>query len=142
MAKVEASGTIPATIGDVWAVVGDFGKIADWLPPLASSGLAHGATGNQVGDVRQCMIDGGPTLSETQTARSDADHTYSYAIPEGPLPMKNYQSTIKLVPAGQETVLEWTSTFEPDPGQEDELPAMIKSVYQAGIDHLKQHFGG
>lgn len=142
MAKVHASGTIPAAVADVWAVVGDFGKIADWLPPLASSGLAHGATGNQVGDVRQCTIDGGPTLAETQTARSDSEYTYSYAIPEGPLPMTDYQSTIKLRSEGDQTVLEWTSTFNPEPGKDAELTGMIQSVYQAGIDHLKQHFGG
>ena len=140
MARVHASGTIPAPVDDVWAVVGDFGRIADWLPPLASSGLAHGATGNQVGDVRQCTIDGGPTLAETQTARSEADYTYSYAIPEGPLPMMNYQSTIQLRPDGDQTILEWTSTFEPEAGKEDELTGMIESVYLAGIDHLKQHF--
>jgi len=142
MTQVHASGIIPAAVDDVWAVVGDFGKIAQWLPPLAQSGLAHGASGNQVGDVRECTIDGGPTLTETQTARSDADYTYSYAIPEGPLPMTNYQSTIKLRQDGDQTVIEWSSTFEPLPGKEDELTGMIEGVYQAGIDHLKQHFAG
>lgn len=52
MTKIDVSGIIPASVADVWAVVGDFGKIADWLPPLANSWLAHGATGQEAGDVR------------------------------------------------------------------------------------------
>jgi len=141
MTEFIASGTIPAPVAEVWALVGDFGGIAEWLPPIANSGLAHGATGNQVGDIRQCVLDGGPTLTETQTARSDADHTYTYAIPEGPLPMKNYESTIRLRADGDQTVMEWNCSFEPDPGKEEELTGMIQGVYQAGIDNLKKRFG-
>jgi hypothetical protein len=142
MAKVDVKGTIPAPVTDVWAVVGDFGGISAWLPPLSDSGLLHGATGNEVGDLRQCTIDGGPTITESQTARSDADHSYSYAITEGSLPMQNYQATISLNAAGDQTVLQWTSTFDPDPGEEGNVTSMIEGVYQAGIDHLKQRFGG
>lgn len=142
MAKVEAKGTIPAPVAEVWAVVGEFGKIAEWLPPLSDSGLLHGATGNKVGDLRQCTIDGGPTLTESQTARSDTDHSYSYEITDGPLPLKNYRSTISLSAAGDQTLLQWSSTFDPDPGEEDNLTGMIEGVYQAGIDHVKQRFGG
>lgn len=142
MAKVDVKGTIAAPVADVWAVVGDFGKIAKWLPPLSDSGLLHGATGGEVGDLRHCVIDGGPTLTESQTARSDADHSYSYAITEGALPLQNYRSTISLSAAGDQTVVQWSSTFDPDPGEEDNVTGMIEGVYQAGIDHLKQRFGG
>jgi hypothetical protein len=141
MAKVQASGIIPGLVDEVWAVVGDFGGIAQWLPPLASSGLASGATGRQVGDVRQCTIDNGPSLTENQTARSDADYTYSYAILESPLPLKDYQSTITLQDKGGQTMMEWSATFDPDPGKEEELAGMVKGIYQAGIDNLIKRFG-
>ncbi len=141
MTKVHVSGTIPAPVDEVWQVVGDFGGIADWLPPLASSGAVAGASGTQVGDTRTCTIDGGPTLTEKLTSRSDADYTYSYAIAENPLPMENYKSTIKLHPQGDQTVLEWTGTFDPEEGQEEEVTGMVKGVYQAGIDHLMERFG-
>lgn len=142
MTSIKVSGTIPGPIAAVWAVAGDFGGIAKWLPPLKASNLAAGFEGTSVGDMRQCDIDGGPSLVETQTARSDADWTYTYAIPEGPLPMKNYESTIKLETEGEQTRLEWSATFDPDPGAEEELTAMITGVYQSGIDTLKQRFGG
>ena len=142
MTKVKVSGTISGRVAEVWAVAGDFGGIAEWLPALAGSNLASGSTGNQAGDVRQCTIEGGPTLTETQTARSDADRTYTYAIPEGPLPMKNYESTISLRAEGEQTVLEWSCTFDPNPGAEEELTGMVNGVYQAGIDSLRKRFGG
>lgn len=142
MAKVVVNGTIPAPAARVWEVAGDFGRIAEWVPALASSELKDGATGSQVGDVRQCQLDGGPSLNETQTARSDTDRTYTYAIPESPLPMKNYESTIQLHEQGEQTVLEWSSTFDADPGAEEEVKGMISGVYQAGIASLRQRFQG
>ena len=142
MAEVRVSGVIPAPVGEVWTVVGDFGGIAGWLPAVAKSELAPGATGSQVGDVRSCTIDGGPTLTESQTARSDADYTYTYGIPENPLPMTNYESTVRLRDQGNQTLMEWTASFNPEPGQEVEVDGMIKGIYQAGIDNVRQRFGG
>ena len=141
MASIKVNGVIPGPVAAVWAVAGDFGGIANWVPALKDSNLTPESNGTSVGDMRQCNIDGGPSLVETQTARSDADWTYTYAIPEGPLPMKNYESTIRLEAAGDQTTLEWTATFDPDPGAEEELTAMVTGVYQAGIDTLKQRFG-
>ena len=141
MSEIRVSGVIPAPVGEVWAVVGDFGGIAGWVPALAKSELASGSTGSQVGDVRSCTIDGGPTLTENQTARSDADYTYTYNIPENPLPMKNYESTISLHAQGEQTLMEWTASFDPT-GPEDEVMGMVKGLYQAALDNLNQRFGG
>ena len=86
-------------------------------------------------------MDGGLTFQETQTARSDADYTYSYTIPEGGLPMKNYESKIRLRAEGDQTVMEWTCVFDPDPGMEDEISSMTRGAYRAGIDALRRCFG-
>ena len=141
MSEVRVNGVIPAPVGEVWAAAGDFSGIAGWVPALAKSELALRSTGSQVGDVRSCTIDGGPTLTENQTARSDADYTYTYAIPENPLPMKNYESTISLRAQNEQTLMEWTASFDPT-GPEDEVIGMVEGLYQAGIDNLKQRFGG
>ena len=39
MTKVKVSGTIPGPVAEVWALAGDFGGIAEWLPALAGSNL-------------------------------------------------------------------------------------------------------
>lgn len=142
MTKIHVRGTIPAPVAEVWALAGDFGGISGWLPALANSGLRHGGTGDQVGDIRHCEVDGGPSYDETQTAQSDADHTYTFAIYESPLPMKNYQSTIKLSAKRDRTVMEWSGTFYPDPGKEEEITGLVEGIYQAGIKSLNQRFGG
>ena len=142
MANIKVSGTIPAPIAAVWAVAGDFGGIAKWVPALKDSNLAPESSGASVGDIRQCVLEGGPSLVESQTARSDADWTYTYTITEGPLPVQNYESTITLEADGEQTKLDWTASFDPDPGAEEQVTAMITGVYQAGVDTLKQRFGG
>ena len=142
MTRVSVDEIIPASIEDVWAVAGNFGGLADWVPPIVSSALASGATGGEVGDMREIVLDGGPTFIETQTARSDDDRTYSYSIPDGVLPVKGYEGTIALRADGEATVVEWSSTFETDPGAEQEVSAMINGVYEAGLDQLRRHFGG
>jgi hypothetical protein len=59
MAEVKVSGVIGGRVEEVWVVVGNFGEIAHWVPALAKSELAPGATGSQVGDKRTCTIEGG-----------------------------------------------------------------------------------
>ncbi len=142
MTKVRETGVIPAPIADVWAVVGDFGGIAQWLPPLAKSSLEPGSTGDNVGDVRQVTIEGGPTFAEVQTARSDAAHTLTYTVPESPMPMRGYESTIELSDKGENTAIAWSCTFELDSGQEGELVDEVSSIYRAGIDSLRLGLGG
>ena len=105
------------------------GGFADWLPALASSELAPGTTGRQVGDVRYCTIDGVPMYAENQTARSESQHSYSYSLSEKPFPMRNYYRTITLRSQGDQTTMEWSSTFDPDPGKEEELIRTIRETY-------------
>ncbi len=142
MTEVRVSGVIPAGIEEVWVVVGNFGEIAHWVPALAKSELAPGATGRQVGDGRTCTIEGGGSLAETQLARSDEDFTYTYDVVEGPLPMTNYESTIALRGQGDQTLMEWRCKFDPEPGQEQELEGTLKGIYQAGIDQIAKRFAG
>ena len=143
MERINVSGRIPAPITEVWPLVGDFGALADWHPGLSSSQLQRGASGDQVGDVRHCVIEGGgPGFDETQTGRSEGDHWYSYAIADNPLPMRDYKSTIHLKADGDHTVMEWAGTFEPEPGKAGELVATITDIYQTGIDSLAKRFSG
>ena len=55
--------------------------------------------------------------------------------------MKNYESTISLRAQNEQTLMEWTASFDPT-GPEDEVIGMVEGLYRAGIDNLKQRFGG
>lgn len=144
MAKVYMSDIIPASASEVWSTVGDFAGIGKWHPAVTGSQLVGTTAGDQVGAVRECLLDGGAKLVERQTARSDGGLSYSYEITESPMPMKNYVGSITLhqVTETGQTFMEWRSTFDPDPGAEEELTNMMGQVYKAGFDSLKARFGG
>lgn len=38
-------------------------------------------------------------------------------------------------------MMEWTSSFDPDSGKEEEVAGMVQEIYETGIDNLKQRFG-
>lgn len=144
MTEVYASTIISAPIGEVWDVVGDYGGIAKWHPAVNDTQIKDGPSADQVGSIRQCELDGGATLLERQTARSDDERFYSYVITDSPMPMTNYESTIRLRPVTDSgaTFMEWISHFDPAPGAEGELSTMIAGVYKAGFESLKARFGG
>lgn len=144
MVKIYESAIIPAPISEVWPVIGDFGGIHNWHPAIANATLGDGAPADQVGATRVCELGDGAKLSEKQTARSDEDHFYSYAITESPMPMSNYEGTMRLRPltATGETFMEWSATFDPAAGAEADLPPMIEGLFQAGFEALRARFGG
>ena len=141
MAEIRVSGSIAAPIDQVWRVAGSFGDIAAWVPPIQRSSLVDGSTGSEVGAKRQIDLDGGVTFVETQIARSDEKYTYSYSIPTGVLPMQNYEATVTLAKVADGTEIEWSSSYDPDSGAENDVAGMIQGVYESGIQALKERFG-
>ena len=144
MAKVSESSVIPAPISEVWELVGKFAAIHAWCPAVIGTTMQDGPSADQVGAIRECDLGGGAKVLDHLTARSDADHTCSYAITESPMPMTNYVGTMRLRPItdGNQTLFEWEATFDPAPGAEDELSGMLVQVYQGGFDNLKARFAG
>jgi len=104
--------------------------------------MEAGPAADQVGSIRQCTLEDGAQLLEKQTARSDVEHTYSYAITESPMPMKNYEGTVRLrqVTDSDATFIEWSASFDPDPEVADTLPSMVSELVAAGLASLKTRF--
>lgn len=140
--KVYESAVIPAPIEAVWALVGHFERLAEWLPAIRTCELKGGVRAETVGAMRELTTPDGARLTELQISRSDAERTYSYAMTETPLPFHNYRSTIRLKPvtATGETFFEWFSSFEPEAGKQAEMVALITSVYQSGLGELARRF--
>ncbi len=142
MAKASASSVIGAPVDDVWKVVGDFGGISNWHPAIQASAIEGGGAGDATGCIRECTLGDGGKLREEQVERSDADRSYSYNIIEAPMPVTNYLGKIQLREAeGNQTLVEWTSTFEVPAEAEAEMVGMMNNVYQTGLEALKSRFG-
>src|SRR6266481_5389119 len=69
--SVDVSGTLSA----VWSMIGPFCAIKDWLPPV---GTCTESGASPLLERTLVTKDGTATFVETQTARSDANYSYSY----------------------------------------------------------------
>jgi hypothetical protein len=136
-ANLTRSMEVNATPAAVWSAIGAFCAIKDWLPPVGIC-IEDGKTP----PIRTLVTkDGKAAFVEKQTARSDAEHSYSYTFVSSPLPVTNYTSTIKVTAKGEGTsVVTWTGTYTPDSGKEKDANEALNGVYEAGLSTIKAKF--
>ena len=121
----------------VWALIGPYCAIKDWLPPVGIC-IEDGKTPPTRTLVTK---DGKAAFVETQTARNDREYTYSYMFVSSPLPVTNYSSTIKVTAKGEgSSVITWTGTYTPDTGKEKDASEALNGVYEAGLSTIKAMF--
>lgn len=133
-ASLSRSVDVNGTPASVWQVIGPFCAIKDWHPAIGT------CTETNTNPPTRTLVtkDGKATFVEPQTARSDADHSYSYAIKSSPLPLANYVSTIKVTAKGNNmSTVTWSSTYTPEQGKEKEADAALSGIYEAGLDAIK-----
>jgi hypothetical protein len=131
--SVEVNGSPSA----VWSVIGSFCAIKDWLPPVG----ACIEDGKSPPTRTLVTKDGKASFVETQTARNEKEHTYSYAFLSSPLPVTNYTSTIKVTAKGEGvSVVTWTGSFTPDAGKEKDALDALNGVYEAGLAGIQSKF--
>lgn len=130
---------IHADASKVWQTVAKFSDLGAWHPAVAKTELVAGVDG-QVGAKRALTLQDGGQIQETLT-RFDAHHQQlEYVINEGVLPVKEYVSTVRVMPNGAgHSVVVWESHFMPKSAGEDKAAAdTIKAVYDAGLNQLKK----
>jgi hypothetical protein len=142
MAKIYASGVIPAPVGRVWEYVRDFNGLPKWFPGVTDSHIESGIAANQAGCIRNFGLEGGLRMREQLLALSEQDHVCNYKMVEGPLPVANYVATLRLSASdGNGTLAELTSQFDVPPAQEKEIVGLLTRTYNGAFDLLKKHFG-
>lgn len=117
-AEIDIAGTPDA----VWALAGDFGGIATWMPGMES-----------------CRVDGddriletmGMTITEHLVARDDATRTITYSITDG-VPVESHEATITVSAAGDGSHVTWGVTATPD-----EMTDLMVGIYQSSLEALK-----
>jgi hypothetical protein len=135
MTEVKQSVRLPAPVAEVWKRIGGFNALPDWHPLVEKSELAEG------GSIRRLTIPGG-VMVERLEGQDEKTRTYSYAITDSPLPVKDYHATLRVREEGDTTVVEWESRFEPKDASPEEASKTIQGTFQAGFDNLKKVFGG
>jgi hypothetical protein len=133
-ADLSRSIEVSAAPATVWSAIGAFCAIKDWLPPVGIC-IEDGKTPSTRTLVTK---DGKAAFVEKQTARSDAEHSYSYTFLSSPLPVTNYTSTIKVAAKGEGvSVVTWTGSYTPDSGKEKDAGEALNGVYEAGLAGIK-----
>ena len=134
MQTVTVTTLLPASPDQVWSAIGDPGAISSWHPAIAESSLN--------GNDRVCTLGDGARIDEQIDQVDNAGRSYSYRIVASPLPIENYQSTIKVVDSDGGCNVEWTSTFDVVGAPEDEIAEMIRGLYEAGMGAIRDQFPG
>lgn len=136
-ASLTRSIEVKATPASVWAKIGPFCAIQDWLPPVGTC-----AQDGKTPPTRTLVTkDGKATFVELQTARNDARRTYSYTFVSSPLPVTHYTSTIKVSGTRRGTsVVTWTGSYTPNTGKDKDAADALSGIYQAGLEEIKTKF--
>ncbi|ORE95769.1 hypothetical protein ATO13_02885 [Stappia sp. 22II-S9-Z10] len=135
----DVSGTVTTTADAkaAWAALGDFCGIEAWHPAVTACSMEdHGGTKR-----RTLTLGDGSTIVEDLVAWDDADMAYTYRIIESPLPVDNYESTIKVTSTADGARVDWTGTFDPKGMSEGDAVGVMQGVYDAGLTGIAEAAG-
>ncbi len=140
MANVSSTVNLPVPAQTVWAAIGQFNALPDWHPAVEKSEVKQEGSDR----LRTLSLVGGGTIVEKLEAHDDKERVYSYSIQSSPLPVTNYQATLKVrqSDSGIGCTVEWSSEFEADGANESEAQKAVRGIYEAGFQNLQKMFGG
>jgi hypothetical protein len=110
----------------LWKKIGNFCGIGDWHPAVEKCVLS--ADGKQ----RTLSLKGGGTLVEALESVDNANHTYTYTILSGPLPVTNYHSTISVSPDSKGSSIKWVGKYDAKGASDADAKKVIEGIYQGG----------
>lgn len=131
---ISRSAEVKASASAVWSLIGPFCAIKAWLPPVGECIEDGKAPPTRI----LVTKDGKAAFVEKQTARNDAERSYSYAFLASPLPVTDYASTIKVTANADGTsTVTWSGSYTPDQGKETAAKEALSGVYEAGLSEIK-----
>lgn len=119
----------------VWALIGGFDSLPDWLPFIPESLSSEG------GRVRSLKDPDGNSIVERLMAFDEQARSYSYAILTSPFPVTGYLSTLRVKADGQGSLIEWFGEFTPVGVSDEEAQALFKGIYEGGLEALANTLG-
>jgi len=137
------STVIDAPLERVWALVGDFGGLAGWVPFVRHCEIEGGASSTEPGAVRRLEQENDVRVRERLVLLSKADHCYMYSLVDGNVPILRYDAEVRLFPVtdGNRTYWRWSGEFELDPNDEAEMLNLIERCVTTAMDAAKARLG-
>ena len=136
MANTTVSIEIPASVDQVWQLMGGFDSLPDWLPFIPKSVVSEG------GRVRTLTTSDGGTVIERLEAFDNRQRSYSYSIIQAPFPVVDYLSTIAVVATADSNItrVEWSGSSTPVNVSDADAEALFSGIYRDGLQALKNNF--
>jgi carbon monoxide dehydrogenase subunit G len=128
MGQRTADIDIDKTPDEVWAVVSNFGGLADWMPGIDACTVE--------GDDRTISMLG-IELVEHLFECDDSARSLTYGIVSGGLTVDKHRATVTVTPAGSGSHVTWSVEVEPD-----SLGDIMGQTYEGSLQGLKEHLGG
>jgi ribosome-associated toxin RatA of RatAB toxin-antitoxin module len=130
--KIKAQKYIPVTADVIWAIVGDFNGLGQFVTDVAESRLVTSANESfRILDFK----DGVTQVIERLDNSNPKNTTVTYSIVSAPLPFENYTSTIQIVPEGVGSRVTWSGRYRPigDPTNAEQF---LNGLYTNGLNTL------
>ena len=129
---VTKSVNIPAEAA--WKTLSSFRGIENFSPIERSITEGEGA-----GAKRTCYMPDGATIYETLDLVNTAEMEFQYSITEGPFPVTNYVSTVKISPiSANQCKISWGCEFESSEEVRQDMIQLFEGFYNIIIDSLEQ----
>jgi hypothetical protein len=137
MSHVKVSEPIAAPAAKVWELLGDFGGVMKWGGDMLQSCRVEGSG---VGAVRTVGLPGNISIQERCDGYDVAGRALTYSIiSKGPIPLRNYVSTCRVVETGQNACrVDWEGRFEPDGVPEEQAQSLVRGIYTGGIAAVRK----
>ncbi|PYC21695.1 SRPBCC family protein [Pseudomonas mosselii] len=135
MANAQATLNTPHSPEHVWALIGGFDSLPDWLPFIPESLSSEG------GRVRSLKDPDGNIIVERLMAFDEQQRSYSYSILTSPFPVTGYLSTLRVKADGQGSRVEWFGEFTPVGVSDEEATALFTGIYEGGLQALAKSLG-
>ena len=138
MTAVRETVSLNASPTEIWSHIGDFDSLDSWHPAVAASETVQDGTAK----LRNLTLGDGSKIVERLDSHDDDARSYIYTILDaGPLPVRNYQSTLEVSGDGSVSKVTWSSEFEALGVPEADAQAAISGVYTGGFAALIDKFG-
>lgn len=134
MTQVIVSKEIKVEAVVVWDKLSSFRGIENFSPIEKSETVGVGA-----GATRTCYLPDGAAIHEVLDQVDDKNMEMVYKITEGPFPITDYTSTIKISKVSDGiSKISWGAEFQVDEKSETEMIALFEGLYNVIIDSLEE----
>lgn len=135
MTKVSVSKQINVPATKVWETLSSFRGIENYSPIASST-----TSGNGKGATRTCVMPDGAEINEILNFATNEKMEMQYIITDGPFPVTNYVSDVKVVEVDVEnTEVIWECDFESSQEVEEEMKGLFGGFYNIIIENLETY---